>query len=254
MIRILLLLIFLVIATTNVKAEESIRIASGEWAPYQSESLKYKGFASRIVTEAFKLSGINVEYGYFPWKRSYILSQRGEWDGTFLWFDTPERRKHFYISDPVVDVLYVFFHLKSFQFDWNSIDDLEGIIIGSTIGYDYGEPFQKAEKLKKLRISRNLSDVKNFKLLLAGKIQIFPCELKSGYEAILKQFAPDKIKLITYHSIPLKSDPHHLLLSKKVKQNIKMIEIFNAGLKRLKNSGKVEQYISESREGKYKLK
>ncbi len=252
--RALIIILFLTLISISANAEETIRLASGEWAPYQSKSLKHAGFASRIVTEAFALKGIKVEYGYFPWKRSYILAQGGDWDGTFLWFDTPVRREAFYISDPIIDVQYVFFYLKSFQFDWNNINDLKGIIIGATLGYNYGEAFQKAEKEKKLRLSRNYNDEKNFGFLFAEKIQIFPCELESGYETIRNHFTPEQAKSFTYHPLPLRADPHHLLLSKKVEGNKKMLEIFNAGLKRLKENGKVDQYIAESRRGEYKMK
>ncbi len=52
-IRIGLVLLFLTLSTISATAEVSIRLASGEWEPYQSKGLKYAGFASRIVTEAF---------------------------------------------------------------------------------------------------------------------------------------------------------------------------------------------------------
>ena len=102
---------FLILSSSSVGyAEEKVRIASGEWLPYQSENLKYHGPASRVITEAFALSGIDVEFGYFPWARSYEYAKKGEWDGTFLWFDTSERRKDFFISEPVLNIQYVFFH------------------------------------------------------------------------------------------------------------------------------------------------
>jgi len=151
-----ILILFGISATGN--AEETIRLASGEWPPYQSENLRHCGVASRIVTEAFALGGVRVEYGYFPWNRSLNIAKRGKWDGTFLWFDTPERRKDFHISDSVVDIQYVFFHLKSYPFEWSTIEDLKGIRIGGTLGYDYGESFQNAEKKKEIRVRRSNKD------------------------------------------------------------------------------------------------
>ncbi len=145
-VKIFVLAVLCLGISTTAFSEETIRLASGEWSPYQSENLKHYGVASRIVTQAFSLSGIRVEYSYFPWKRSYKYAETGTWDGTFLWFDTPERRKSFYVSDPIVDIQYVFFHLKSYSFDWKSIDDLRGIEIGGTLEYNYGEAFQGAEK------------------------------------------------------------------------------------------------------------
>ncbi len=235
----------------SVSAQETIRIASGEWAPYQSENLKYYGVASRIVTEAFALEGIKVEYGYFPWKRAFNIAETGEWDGTFLWFDTPERRKIFYISDSVIDIQYVFFHLKDYPFDWHSIDDLKGIAIGGTLQYHYGDEFQSAEKAGKIKVHRVSQDLLNFRKLLSGRIHIFPNEIDAGLDLIQKNFTPDQIKLFTYHPKPVKAAPHHLLLSKMNTRNKSRIELFNKGLKRLKQNGKLDQYLAESQSGKY---
>ena len=234
------------------ESSKSIRLASGEWSPYQSEHLKHYGVASRIVTEAFDLEGIHVTYGYFPWARSMEYAQTGEWDGTFLWFDTPERRNDFYISDPVVDIQYVFFYLKKTPFDWKNINDLKGMSIGGTLKYDYGEVFQEAEEKGVINVQRAPKDVLSFRKLLGGRIQIFPNDLDAGYELLRENFTPSQIEQFTYHPKALKSAPHHLLLSKKVKTNQTMIEIFNRHLKELKANGKVDQYLAESRQGKYK--
>ena len=237
----------------SISADETIRLASGEWAPYQSKNLKHAGFVSRIITEAFAHSGIKTEFSYFPWKRSYKLAEKGTWDGTFIWFATPERKEFFYISDPVINIQYVFFYKKNFRFNWKTVKDLMGFTIGGTKGYDYGSEFQEAEKEKRIKVFRIPEDKKNFELLNKGRIMIFPCELETGYEIIRKNFSPEIAKQFTHHPLPVKSAPHHLLLSKKKQANIKMIELFNAGLNYLNENGKVDQYIEESRLGGYIL-
>lgn len=242
----------LILSITAIgSTQETIRLASGEWSPYQSKKLKYYGVASRIVTEAFAMGDIRVEYGYFPWKRSYKNAEKGKWDGTFLWFDTVERRKKFYVSDPIINIQYVFFYLKTYPFDWTTIDDLKEIKIGGTLEYNYGDMFQNAEKTKKINVHRIATDEQNFKKLLKGRIQIFPNDLDAGYEILHKHFTPEQVKLFTYHPIPLKVAPHHLLLPIKIKKNRQMLEIFNQGLSILKKTGKINQYLSESRRGSY---
>ncbi|MCP4689907.1 MAG: transporter substrate-binding domain-containing protein [Desulfobacterales bacterium] len=248
----LLVVIFLLCAAESVDAQETIRLASGEWSPYQSENLKYFGVVSRIVTEAFARVGVKVEYGYFPWKRSYKYAETGEWDGTLVWFDTPERRKIFYISAPVIDIQYVFFHLRTTSFDWQSMDDLKKFEIGATYEYNYGDAFQEAEKAKEIIVQRVSRDVINFKKLLRGRIDIFPNDLDAGYELLLKNFTPARVAGITYHPRPVKAAPHHILFSKKVEKNVKMLELFNEGLKILRDSGDYDQYLMESRRGDYR--
>jgi polar amino acid transport system substrate-binding protein len=241
--------VFLLSVATRGFSAETIRLASGEWSPYQSEHLPYYGLASRIVTDAFALAGIEVHYGYFPWPRAYEQALTGKWDGTFLWFDTPERRKHFYISDPVLDITYVFFHLKTYSFDWNTVDDLQGITIGGTLTYDYGDAFTRAEKAGTIRVERTSTDEKNFKKLLKGRIHIFPNDLEAGLAILRKHFTPEQVSVFTSHPRPVRAAPHHVLFSKKITRNAQMVERFNKGLRQLKARGNVAQYRAESRRG-----
>lgn len=250
-----ILVTFFLISTISYSfAEETIRITSGEWPPYLSQDLKYDGFVSRIIVEAFKAEKVTVEFGFFPWSRSFHLAKEGEWDGSSYWFRQSEREKYFYYSDPVVDVQYVFFHLKDYSFDWNTIEDLKRIRIGATLGNNYGEDFQKAEKLRKIMVSRVPKEELNFRKLLSGRIKVFPLDLDVGYSMIQKNFPPDKIKLFTHHPKVLRKDPGYLILSKKVLKNKRMLKLFNQGLKRLRESGKIDQYLMESRRGDYMRK
>lgn len=254
MIRFLsgLLVICSLLAIVNAGyAEETVRLASGEWPPYQSKDLKHAGVVSRIVTEAFAQSGIRVEFGYFPWKRSYYYAETGQWDGTFVWFETPERRKLFYISDPVIDISYVFFHKEDFSFDWKDIHDLKALIVGGTLSYDYGPAFQSAEKDGAIRVVRKPTDEENFRRLLQDKIHVFPCDIEVGYELIRKHFTAEEVQLFMHHPLPVRADPHHLLLSRKIERNKRLIVLFNSGLQRIKENGQYDRYISESRRGDY---
>ena len=251
--KIALTIILIFILGTSAYADETIRLATGEWAPYQSEKLVKGGFITDMITDIFAAEGINVELGYFPWNRSIELAKKGNWDGTFIWFDTAERRTDFYISDPVVDIKYVFFQRKDFQFNWNSVEDLTDVMIGATLGYEFGgEDFKNAEESGKIKVNRVYSDLQGMKNLLQGRIQIFPCDMLVGYELIENNFTPEQRQLITHHKKPVKAAPHHLLLSNKVKQNQRLIKIFNKGLKKLKATGEYEKYFERFRQGKYK--
>ncbi len=230
---------------------ENIRLTNGEWPPYLSEDLKYYGISSRIVTEAFARVGVKVEYGFFPWKRAFKYAKTGEWDGSVIWQRTPEREKYFYFSDVILEGTYVFFHLKSVNFDWNTIEDLKGIKIGATGGYTYGEAFDKAAKENSIQVDYVIYDVQNLKKMLAGRIKIFPVELNVGLDLLQKHFSPEQINKITFHPKIIKRNFYRLILSKKIKTNRKRIALFNKGLSRLCNNGKVKQYMLEFEKGLY---
>jgi len=111
-------------------APQTIRLAIGEWAPYHSSNLKHYGLGSRIITEAFALEGVQVQYDFFPWARSLFYVESGDWEGSGIWYYSPKRAQYSLYSDTVLEFSYVFFHLKSYSFDWTIIEDLQEIPIG----------------------------------------------------------------------------------------------------------------------------
>ncbi len=246
----MVLLLFLTTAT--VQAKRTIEIASGEWAPKFSQKLKHEGVVSRIVRETFAIMGIDVKFVYQPWKRSMEMSKEGKWIGTPGWVKSEERVKHFYFSDPIGRDVTVLFHKKTKAFKWSSINDLKGLKVGGTTGYDYGKDFSKAEKQKLFSVERTSSDLINFKKLLAGRIDILPNDLENGFDIISSSFNAADAKQFTYHPKELRSADLHMLFSKKFAGNDKLVKEFNKALKQLKSSGKFDQYYKESRAGKYK--
>ncbi len=233
------------------QTQDTIRLTNGEWQPYLSKDAPHHGFASHIVTEAFALVGVAVEYGFFPWKRSFILAKEGDWDGSVVWLDSDDRREFFLYSDPVVPSKTAFFHLKSSDFDWNGYEDLRGVRIGGTLEYAYGKEFDAAEKAGIIKTNRAKSDELGLKKLLNGRIEVFPGEVMVTYAQIRDTFPPESAALFTHHPKYVHEEPQYLLLSKKIVGNEAMRDLFNEGLKQLKESGRYDQIIADALAGKY---
>jgi polar amino acid transport system substrate-binding protein len=233
-------------------AETTIRITNGEWEPYLSEySYKY-GLASHIVTEAFKLEGITVKWGFFPWKRAYLEAQKGEnWDASAVWWPTEERKESFFLSDALVKTSYVFFHLKSRKFEWKSVEDLKGLKIGTTLGYDYGKELMTAMKDRKISFQEVSSDEKNFDKLLLGRIDIFPNNPIVGAAQIINSLPPEEAERLTYNRKEFDQNNLNLLISKKCANGQFFLEKFNTGMKKLKESGRLAQMYKDLDAGKY---
>ncbi len=234
------------------KATEVVSLANGEWPPYHSKKLEYFGIASRIITEAFRNEGIQVEYQFLPWKRGMVMAKNGKLNGTAVWRYKTEFEKDFYYSNPIIESQTVFFHLKSFQFDWQEFSELMPLKIGGTIGYGYNDDYIQAEKSPDFNITRAKSDEINFKMLLAGYIDIFPISTEVGYFILKQNFSPDERQRITHHPKTLTPESErslHLLLSKSNKANVRIMRRFNQGLAKLIRDNKIKQYIDEFYEG-----
>lgn len=229
----------------SLQAAEPVRLTNGEWPPYLGEHLPHHGVASRIVAEAFALQGIEVQWEFHPWARSLKMAEQGERDGSAVWLYNAERAQRFHISDPVVESGYYLFHRKSRAFDWREIDDLRGLRIAGTRGYDYGAAFQQAEAAGELQVIRLTGDEQGFRQLLAGRVELFPVDKVVGFDMLYQRFSAAERQQLSFHPKPLRSDSLHLLLSRDVPGNAERIERFNRGLAQLRDSGRVAQYLLE---------
>ena len=90
-------------------------------------------------------------------------------------------------------------------------------------------------------------------LLSEKRIHIVPMEI--GYYLIQSLFSSDEVQLITHHPKPILQAPVCLVISRKIekKRSQWLLELFDRGLKRLKKTGKYDQYLGESRRGEYTL-
>ena len=245
------LLVFSWAGGASAQTSKTIRLTNGEWQPFLSKEVPHQGFASHIVTEAFALVGVEVEYSFFPWARSYKLAKDGKWDGAAIWWDTEERRENFFFTEPVVPTTTVLFHLKSKDFDWATYEDLSNIRIGGTLEYSYGKEFDAAEEAGTIKTNRAPNDETGLKKLLKGRTDVFPGEIMVTYAQIRDTFPEEEAALFTHHAKPVNDKPLYLLLSRKNPENEKMRDLFNDGLRQLKKSGRYDQIIADALAGKY---
>jgi polar amino acid transport system substrate-binding protein len=239
------------LATMGI-AEEEIRLTNGEWPPFTSKTLKHYGVYSHIVSEAFALEGVKVEYGFFPWPRAYHYVKKGEWDGSVTWAPTLEKEKDVWFSDPVFYHTKVFFHRKQFSFDWNTLQDLKDLPIGATAQYTYGHEFDQAAKDGTLIVDYATRDIQNFRKLLAGRFLLFASDIDVGYDLLKKYFSPEESVLVTHHAKPIQQTGTCVIFNKGAPdKSQRLLGLFNRGLKKLRQNGAYDQMLDASRRGAY---
>lgn len=233
------------LAFCSISHAETISLTNGEWSPYLGENLPHHGVASRIVEEAFALEGIQVQWEFYPWPRALRTAEKGKSAGTAVWRRSPEKEQNFFISDPVVDTSYYLFHRDDHPFDWQQVSDLQGKRIGGAIDYDYGAAFQQAEKRGQVQMQRLSNEELALRMLLAGRLDVLPMDKVVAFDMLRSKFSSAERRQLTFHSLPLNSDTLHLLLSRKVAGNEVLLQRFNLGLQKLRDSGRVSQYLLE---------
>lgn len=223
-------------------ATEVVRLAIGEWAPYTAKSDPNGKLLERVVAEAFKLEGVEVQYSYFPWKRSYLRAEDGSFDGTFPWTRTAERDQLFYLHKvPLVTEQSVYFHLKTTAFDWRTLDDLKRYKVGVTLGYKNVELY----KANGIRADVAPSEEQNFKKLALGRIDVYETSKIVGYTTIANTLPPDTARLFTHHRRPSDENDYFILFSRKSPNGKEMAARFDAGLKKLKSTGAYDKIFAQ---------
>lgn len=233
--------------------QEAINITTGEFAPWTSEKLKYGGFTSHVISEAFELEGYAVNFTFYPWKRVYEAAKAGDrFQASSWWYASEERAELFHYSEPLLTDSMVFFHLKDKPLpDWETLDDLKALRIGATAGYTYTPEFWEAAKSKRLDVQEVSSDELNFKKLLKGRIETFATSDLVGQRMLREKFGAEVAGKVTFHSKPLLSSPGYLLFSKNLANARELVAIFNRGLAKLRQSGRYDRYWADLVAGRY---
>ncbi|MDE1465689.1 substrate-binding periplasmic protein [Spartinivicinus poritis] len=252
--RILLIIIEVMLTTSLISklyAEQTLRIATGEFPPYNSKSLKHGGLMPHIIKEAFAIAGYKAQFEFYPWKRAYQMSADGIVDATAQWLDSKERRKHHFYSDPIVEERTTWIYLKETTFDWDSYDDLKKYRIAAITGYTYTPEFYDAVKNKNIKVQFVLRLDQSLRLVLEKRVDLTLEDMDVAYFKLRKLFPENVVAQFTTHSKPVQISYNHLLISKAKPDAEKVLKLFNYGLHKLKEKGVINKYIDNSRKGLY---
>ena len=81
--HITLFLFFSALTCSTLFANDSIKLAIGDWAPYTSSTDQTKKLLEKVVTEAFKLEGITVHYDIFHGREAMNTPDTGNLPAPF---------------------------------------------------------------------------------------------------------------------------------------------------------------------------
>jgi len=240
-LRVFYKLVFIVAVSINfskLHAIEKLNVATGEWAPYISETLPSYGSVSKIVNLIFENANVELQYGFFPWSRAYEEAKKGnDWQITTAWVKNSEREIDFYFSVPIYEIKSVVFHIRDSGFEWSEPRDLTNYIIGATQGYSYGPIFARGEKQGWLKVDRVSKEILNFRKLLRGRVDGAVSALDVGEELIRQNFSAAERYAFTYHPKPIQVTNLHIMVSKNAPEARKILELINRSINELREAG-----------------
>ena len=237
-------------APLRALAWEEVALANGEWAPYQSARLPQQGFASHVVSEAFRLAGVKVVYRFYPWARAEAMVRDGSVAGSLVWSETPQRRQFAWFSDTVVVDDEVVFHLATRKMKAERIEDLYGLTMATFNGSRLGG-WQAAIDAGRIR-NYVVKDIEaGMRQLLIGRLDFIPLIRSVGFSVLRQHFTPREQAAIVAEPHVFVRAEYGVMFSRKRPGGEALLRRFNAGLAKLKASAEYRQMARDFAAGKY---
>lgn len=219
-----------------------LSLSAGEWPPYLSADLPHQGIVAQLIKDIFAKAGYQVSFTFLPWTRAYKSTANSEYAATAVWMHQPDREHDFWYSEPVLNEQFVFFHLKHDGFDWHTMQDLSGKIVGGVRAYSYGPVLDQALEEGIFSMTRVNSTEQSLRMLAAGRTDLFAEEMNIGYH-ILRNRMPDIADLITHHPTPFSINQSYLLFPKQSEHSEALRAVFNQHLAAFKEDGRYQAYF-----------
>ncbi len=221
--------------------DQTVVLATGDWAPYTSETMENYGAFTEIVSAVFKEMGVPVKYVFYPWKRAEDEVKAGNVFAAFPYIETEERLKEYDFSEPVFISTGKFFYMPQKQkseITYDKLEDLQSYQVGGVLGYWYEAPFKAAG----LQTDYVHSDELNLQKLYAGRVDLAASEELVGW-ALIKKLYPQEVDQFATVEKPLNEDALRLIVSRKYPAAAGLLQKFNAALKIINTNGTMQQIL-----------
>lgn len=236
-----LLSFFLLSFFSMAAPADALRVVSDLWPPYVDQSLPHDGAAMDLITEAFARAGYATEFSIQDWGHALEGANIGVYDVVAnLWY-TDDRAKVLEFSEPffVNDLRFV--KRKTSQAQFNSLNDLNGLLIGVVRGYAYPEEFEAYTGAVKITQTAFLPALSG---LMSGEFDLVIGD-KYVIEYNLTSFFPYESKGVVILDKSVGQIPLHIGVSRTNPDHAKIVADFNKAMRDMKQDG-TYQTILES--------
>ena len=214
--------------------KETVKMACANFPPYKikakNSSEPDSGIDLDVMRAAFKETGYEVEFEFYPWKRTVAMVERGQADGLCGCAYRPEREEHFIYSDMLGEHSQgVFLSEDSTLQIADGLDDFAGKTIAAVRGYAVHKELKEKTNIKAIEAN---DDSQLLRLLLNKRVDAI-----YSYRDILLyrlSFNTDAKKIRYFE---FNSQPYYLCFSRAKTDSKQLVEDFNKGLRTIRFNG-----------------
>lgn len=216
-----------------------LNVATSEWVPYVGKQLPKQGLAIDIVSTALQRAGYQPNVTIDVWSRTLQGADVGVYDLIAAAWYNEKRARHFTFSKPYLhNEIKLLKHVDS-DFQFKSVADLKGRMVGVINNYAYGEGFNQAEGMLRIpgtHVLENILRVLNRELeLTLDDERVLKYEIKHNIDT-------NKDKLVIMPK-SLSKNGLHIAVSKKNPRHREIAQAFDKAIAEMKKDGTFERIL-----------
>lgn len=231
------ILLFLAILYSSItySAESSVTFACNDFPPQKIKSTgDFRGIDIDILSESFKIEGINSTYKFLPWKRALSKVRSGAFDGLCSCSYLKSRESDFLFSNKIGMTSVGVFVLKKNKVSITKLEDLKHMSVAVIRGYNL------ESELKKININATPvnQEIQLIKMLKAKRVDAI-YSFKKPIEYIIQK--NNLGNNFIFHE--LRNSSYYTCFSKKKSNSAYLLKTFNSGLEKIQKNGIYEKIL-----------
>ncbi|MBW1750344.1 MAG: transporter substrate-binding domain-containing protein [Deltaproteobacteria bacterium] len=244
--KIIILFMTLLCIATFAHADDSIRLMTEEFPPYQfyegeGENRVITGISIEIIKAVQKKIGNSDPIKVYPWSRGLKLLAKHKNSALFSTVRTPGRESQYKWVGPLAKLDMVFFKRTGSELNVHSIEDAKKISkIGVTKNVATHEILLN-HGFTNLDVLQSGADDNNLKRLIKGRVDAWPTSYYAGIYNARKDGVLDQVEVIKDVSIM----SGHLYVAFNKETDDQIIHQWQAALDLLTSDGVIDGIMSK---------
>lgn len=243
MMRHFLLLVLLHFFSFPATGEtQTLKLVTGEYAPYSGQNLPNGGVSTHVVQAIFKEIKQDIKIEFIPWNRAMHYLKSGSVAGSFPWAKNAEREKELLFSNPVHEYKILSYLTRRSALDKKfSLSNKKACL---AIGWDISL-FEKVFEKNKISLDRPITMESCFQMLAMGRIDLVVVNEHVGNAMVKKLFSFNSpVMGVAIDTLNI-SGALYFTVPKNYPNGKKIISEFNRGLRLLKKNGKYDLLVQD---------
>jgi polar amino acid transport system substrate-binding protein len=226
---------------SGARAAETLRIAISDWPPYVETTAPSQGLAIEIVRTALDRMDYDMGLVDEPWSRTLEGASIGVYDALAAAWYNQQRAGNFLFSQPYLVNEIKFIKRKGNPFQFRTMDDLRGQVIGIVKDYAYDDRFDQARGLTRFV---NNHVLENLLLLLQGEVDVTLDDERVRRYEMARYMANSRDQ---FEILPQSFASRGLCfaMSRQHPNAKEIIKAFDAEIKEMKADGSLDQIMAK---------